>query len=123
MFPPRRSGVLGKKVTRCFTYGIPFNHSKTVLFIQFDSVKRSSAFVVDELMKDGEGFGADSELPHCCHEGCNVTFGKCKQASANTFPQEVSHLHVTDLFGVHRLLVVGDILFWCAGGDCLRFRQ
>ena len=39
-----------------------------------------------------EGLGAalrgNSELPHCCREGCNFTFTECKESSRDVFQQE-----------------------------------
>ena len=102
MFPRCCCCVHGEKPRRRLMHRLPSDHPKTTVVVDFDSGQWSDEracrrFIVEELMKVGQGFGAawgtNSDLPHRCREGCKFSLTECQKSPRNVFPQELSHLN------------------------------
>ena len=81
----------------------------------------------EELTKDGHGlgaaWGANSDLPHRSHQGCNFSLTEHQKSPRDLFPQELSNLNGPNFCGVDLLLLIRDDVFQDLSGDFFRFRQ
>ena len=93
--------VLWEKPRRRCTHRLPLDHPKAIFLIDFDSGQRFTErvchpFIVDELMKDGQGLstasGTHSYLPHRSRQGCNFSSRArevvVRHTSPRTLPSE-----------------------------------
>ena len=96
MFPRFGCRVLWEEARRRLARRLPFDHSKAISLIDFDSGQRPAEwachpFTVEKLMKNGQSlsaaWSAHSGLPHRCREGC-----ESQKSPLDVFQQELSHL-------------------------------